>query len=160
MKMWKSKQKNEIFQVLDGRSNSYLIVCSEGNILIDTGLKSSLSTLRKQISKLHLASGRIDYLMLTHTHFDHCRNAASLKEENACEIVLGEAEAKFTLKGYTPIPGGTNTFTRFLSGLGKNLDPKWFSYEPFSADIIVGDRYSFADSDIRIELISTPGMGV
>ncbi len=157
MRMWKTNRKNEIFQVLGGRTNSYLILCEKGNILIDTGVRSTLSEMRKQISKLHLASGKIDYLILTHTHFDHCRNASSIKEENVCEVVVGEPEINFIQKGYTPIPQGTNSFTRFLVKMGNKLDPKWFSYEPFSAEIMVGDHYNFIDSDIKIDLISTPG---
>jgi hydroxyacylglutathione hydrolase len=157
MRMWKTNQKNEIFQVLGGRTNSYLILCDEGNILVDTGVRSSLSELRKQISKLHLASGKIDYLILTHTHFDHCRNTTAIKEENACEVLVGEPEARFIEKGYTPIPHGTNPLTRFIVKIGNNLDPKWFSYEPFSAELLIGDYYNFIDSDIKIELISTPG---
>lgn len=157
MKLWKTKPKNEIFQVLSGRNNCFLIPSEKGNILIDTGLEFAYSSLRKHIEALHLATGKIDYLILTHTHFDHCRNARTIQEEFGSQIVLGEEEADFVKNGYTPIPKGTIPFTKFLVNIGNILGSSWFSYKPFSADIRVGDYFNLMDGDLKIDLISTPG---
>jgi hydroxyacylglutathione hydrolase len=157
MKLWKTKRKNEIFQVLSGRNNCFLIPSEKGNMLIDTGLEFAYSSLRKHIEALHLASGKIDYLILTHTHFDHCRNARTIQEDYGSQIVVGEKEADFVEKGHTPIPKGTFPFTKFLVGIGNKLGSGWFSYQSFSADIRVGDHLNLMDGDLKIDLISTPG---
>jgi glyoxylase-like metal-dependent hydrolase (beta-lactamase superfamily II) len=90
MKLWKTERKNEIFQVLSGRNNCFLIPSEKGNMLIDTGLEFAYSSLRKDIEHLHLATGKIDYLILTHTHFDHCRNARAIQAEYGSQIVVGK----------------------------------------------------------------------
>jgi glyoxylase-like metal-dependent hydrolase (beta-lactamase superfamily II) len=158
MKMWKTNQKNEIFQVLSGRTNCYLIPTDDGNILVDTGVRSAYDSLRKHIRSMHLVNERIDKLVLTHTHFDHCRNAAAIKEEDGCQVIVGKEEAGFVEGGNTPLPRGTFSFSRFLVHLGNKLPAGRFAYDPFQADILVDQLHHLVErQDIRIDLISTPG---
>jgi hydroxyacylglutathione hydrolase len=157
MKMWKTKQKNEVFQILDGRTNCYFIPTDQGNILIDAGMRSVYPSLKKHIKSMHLVNDKVDFLVLTHTHFDHCQSAALVKSENSCRIIVGEKEAEFASKGYTPIPQGTYMVTRFLNSLGNMMIHGSFGYEPFNADILVGDCYNLLSGDIKIDLISTSG---
>lgn len=157
MKMWKTKQKNEIFQVLNGRSNCYYIPTSQGNVLIDTGMRSDYSDLKRHLKSIHLVNDKVDFLALTHTHFDHCRNARSIQDENNCRIIVGAPEAEFAAKGYTPIPEGTFIFTRFLNRLGNMMISGSFGYAPFNADILVGDTYNLMSGEITIDFISTAG---
>jgi hydroxyacylglutathione hydrolase len=157
MKLWKTERKNEIFPGAERQEQLLLIPSEKGNMLIDTGLEFAYSSLRKDIEHLHLATGKIDYLILTHTHFDHCRNARAIQAEYGSQIVVGEKEADFVEEGYTPIPKGTFTFTKFLVHIGNKLGSGWFSYEPFSADIRVEDHFNLMDGDLKIDLISTPG---
>jgi len=160
MKMWKTVNRNEIFLVLSGRTNVYLIPTSQGNVLVDTGVKSTYRHLRKRISAIHLISESIDYLVLTHTHFDHCQNARRIKEKDGCQIILGAEEAEFTVKGKTPIPGGTFSFTRFVVRIGRMLEERQFGYKPFTGDKLVHDDFTLIDEDIKIRLLSTPGHSI
>ena len=155
--MWKTDRKNEIFLAAGGRSNSYLIPTSDGNILIDTGVKSDYSGLRKNIASLHLVAPKIDYLILTHSHFDHCRNVQRLVEEDGCQVIMSEREAGFASKGYTTIPKGTLGFTKFLSKVGTSIGASHFGYPAFKADVLVSERHVLMDDDIKVELISTEG---
>ena len=50
MKLWKSNHCT-IYQVLNGRSNSFLISNQSNSILVDTGRKNSWETLTLQIDK-------------------------------------------------------------------------------------------------------------
>jgi glyoxylase-like metal-dependent hydrolase (beta-lactamase superfamily II) len=156
MKMWKTNLKNEIFQVLSGRTNCYLIPTNTGNILVDTGVRSSFPSLKKHIDAMHLATGNVDYLVLTHTHFDHCQNASAIKEYFASKIVVGQPEADFALQGYTPIPQGTQAITRFLVKIGNKMDQDRFGYDPFEAGLKISERHQFME-DPFIELLPTPG---
>lgn len=157
MKIWKTKQKNEIFRVLDGRTNCYFIPTGKGNILIDAGMRSAYSSLKRHIKSMHLVNENVDYLVLTHTHFDHCQNAAAVKKDNYCHIAVGMQEAGLAAKGYTPIPQGTFTFTRMLNRLGNMMFSGSFGYEPFKADILVGETYNLMSGEINVDLISTRG---
>jgi hydroxyacylglutathione hydrolase len=71
MKIWRTKSGYEIFRVLSGRSNSYLISAKGKNILVDTGKESAFKKLESGINSLPLTGSKLSFLILTHTHFDH-----------------------------------------------------------------------------------------
>ena len=60
-------------------------------------------------------------------------------------------------KGYTPIPKGTQPFTKFISAAGKIVYPKFASPRPFEADIVNEDEMLLYDFGIEGKVISTPG---
>lgn len=157
MKMWKTINRNEIFQVLGGRANAYFISTALGNILIDNGVRSSYPRLMKHINKLHLVSDKIDFLVLTHTHFDHCQNTKRIKDKHKSQIIIGAEEGEFVQQGKTPIPEGTFSFTRVVARLGRMLEIRQFGYAPFKADKLVEDKMTLIKEDIVVEVISTPG---
>jgi len=155
MKSWKTKSGVEIFQVLKNRSNSYLIVSENGNVLIDTGRRSAFLKLRKNIDELKLPQKEIDLLILTHTHYDHCQNASALQKLYGCRTVVSESEAKFAENGYTPLPNGTFLMTRLISRLGTLIGRRRYGYQPFIPDIKIAGNLDLEKFNIRI--ISTPG---
>ncbi|MDD3744373.1 MAG: MBL fold metallo-hydrolase, partial [Lentimicrobiaceae bacterium] len=156
-KSWKTKSGYKIFQVLSKRGNSFLISTPEHNMLVDTGMSSAFKRLFLNINSLKLKNHGIDYLILTHTHFDHCQNAAKIKEQEHCKIIVSEKEKDFAGKGYTPLPKGTTLVTDILSRIGKRLSRKWFGYKPFKPDILIDEEYNFNDDNINIKLFKTEG---
>ena len=64
------RQNCTIYQVLEGRSNSFLVNSGNNYLLIDTGRKNSWGRLNIRIGKI-LGENELSGLMLTHTHFDH-----------------------------------------------------------------------------------------
>lgn len=158
MKVWKTNKKNEVVRILDGRSNSYFISTASGNILVDTGTQNDQNRLLRHLRKLHLARELIDYLILTHTHFDHCQNAAFVKNKWNASIYAGHAEMEYPEKGFTPLPRGIFSFTKFLIGIVDRLNVNYFKYEPFTVDVPVDkDAILMKDEDIKVEIILTPG---
>ena len=156
MRKWKTKNGYEIFRVSAGRSNVYLISTGIGNILVDTGWKYSYHGLLKNIEAVRL-SQPITLLILTHTHFDHCYNAAAIWLQENCKIVISEQDGAFTRNGYTMIPAGTYPVTRFLSHIGKSIGSRWFGYPPFTADLLIGEELDLSHLGYEIKIISTPG---
>ncbi len=73
-------------------SNIYLIIGSEKVALIDTGTGFEV---KKTISSLNdLLSGRkLDYVILTHRHFDHVGGLAAIIDEFHPEIYAGKEDA-------------------------------------------------------------------
>ena len=82
--------------------------------VITTGTKSTYKRLKKKIKK-NIGQNNIDWLVLTHTHFDHCQNAYNLKKDFNCDIVASIKESEYTKSGFTPIPNGTNFLTVITS---------------------------------------------
>ncbi len=155
MKSWKTKNGYEIFQVLNRRSNSYLICSEDGNILVDTGRESAFSKLQKNIGSLNLKLKNIDLLILTHTHYDHCQNAFAIKEQTNCQILMSEYEAEHSQYGFTPLPKGTFPITSYISNLGNRIGQRSFGYKPFVPDVLVTDELDL--TTFKIKLISTSG---
>lgn len=157
MKSWKTNSGNKIFKVLSGRSNAYLIITEKYNILVDTGISSAYRDLDKNIKRVQPSNTKIDYLVLTHTHFDHCQNAARIKNDYGCRIIVSEHEKEFTEAGFTPVPGGTIPITKFIVRIGAKLDLKRFRYKTFTPDILVDEYFELHDGRTDIKIIRTKG---
>jgi len=160
MRNWKLKNGYTIFQVLILRSNCFLISCPNGNILVDTGIKGSRTRLMKNIKSLNLPNSKIDFLILTHSHFDHCRNARYLQENENCKIIMSENEAEYARTGYTTLPEGTIQLTKLVSVLGNIIGEKGFGFDVFNPDILVKENLSLSESGFDIEIIATPGHSI
>jgi hydroxyacylglutathione hydrolase len=160
MKKWITRNGYEVYFILRGGCNCYLVRKDDINILVDTGSSKYFETLQKNLRSLNLQHREIDYLILTHTHYDHCQNAAKIKEQENCQIIISEFDKVSTEKGYTLIPGGTFLVTDLLSRAGKQIGKYLFGYPPFKADIFVNDSLDLAEMDLKIKLIRTAGHSV
>lgn len=157
MKTWKTKNGYIIIKVLSGRSNSYLISKGNYNILVDTGKKSSFKKLKLNIESLNLINKQVSFLILTHTHFDHCQNTARIKVQDNCKIIVSEKEKESIKNGYTSLPDGTSVFTSLISRLGNWFSEKRFGYESFVPDFFINENFDLFNYDLNIQLIKTEG---
>ncbi len=156
MRKWKTKNGFEVFRIISGRSNVYLISTPKGDILVDTGWKFSFDGLQKKIIAMALLQP-VSFLILTHTHFDHCYNAHLIRQQENCKILMSEREEAYTQCGYTPIPSGTLAITKILSRFGKVIGQKWFGYPPFHPDQLIKDELDLSPEGYGVKIISTPG---
>jgi len=155
MKNWILNNGYRIDQLLSGRSNSYLISKDRVNILVDTGRKNKRSLLLMNLKKLH--AEKIDWLILTHSHFDHCENAGYFQKNFNCKVVVSEKGLSNVKRGFAKLPRGTNPFTKFLSIFGNQFLLRLFHYQKFIPDHSYDEFFSFSIPGIDIDLIETPG---
>ena len=127
MKSWILNNGTKIWLVLGGFYNAYLIDSNGKQILVDTGRKSHSKLLNHNLKQLIKEKEQLDYLILTHTHFDHCENAAQIKSDWNCDVVVSKQESHFLIKGSTPLPRGTNIFTYLLSKMGNRFATHWMA---------------------------------
>ena len=71
---------------------SYLITTSEGHILINTNLESSVPLIRDSVEKLGFKFGDIKILLISHAHFDHCAGSAQIKQLTGAEYMVMDAD--------------------------------------------------------------------
>jgi hydroxyacylglutathione hydrolase len=157
MKIWETDSGYEIFRVLSGRSNSYFISAAEQNILVDAGNEAAYTKLKTGINSLYLLNRKISFLILTHTHFDHCQNAAKLKEEENCKIIISIKGKEDSEQGYSKLPKGILPATKPITFLGNLIGKKRFGYKSFDADIFVKDEFDFINYNLKIMLMKTAG---
>ncbi len=155
MKKWKTKSGYEIIRILSGRSNVFLLSNGKKNILIDTSVSRLWNELQKRLELLGIKT--IDYLILTHSHFDHAANAGRIKEKFNSKVIIQINEEKYLSNGENILPKGTVFFTRpILNLLGKRLI-HIFKYEQCQPDLLIESKYDLKEFGDNVYLMHTPG---
>ena len=154
MKTWDTNSGYKIIQVLSGRSNVFLLTNGVQNILIDTNPKSKRNKLEKQLNNLKV--NHIDYLILTHTHFDHAGNTAFIQNKYKAKIIVHTSEADYLKNGYSPLPQGSIFPTKILIFLANKLHFR-FLYEPCIADIQAKETFNLSNFGFNAYILYTPG---
>jgi len=143
------KITDEIFQVGGGEYTSYedaavYLIHFEGHAaLVDAGCGRSMERLCKNIRACGVDPKAIEYLLITHCHYDHTGGAKDVKKISGCKAVAHELDARF-------LEAGDNRVTA----------ASWYgaSFEPF----VVEEKLSLPHEYIylgnkKIEAIHTPG---
>ena len=81
----------------------YMICFGEQAALIDAGTGTGHKRLIKNIEKCGVNASQIEYLFLTHCHFDHTGGAQKVRDECSCQIVAHELDAIYLEKGDTNV---------------------------------------------------------
>jgi len=157
MKKWRTTGGTDIWQVLHGRSNAYLLCRGDRYILVDTGRKKNRRLLCRNLETLGILKASSLLLVLTHTHFDHAENAAYLKKKYSAQIAVHEEEADFLGKGSSPLPGGTLPVLRQVAGVVKKLVGPFFDFEAVLPDYRVSGPFDLKDHGFEGSLMSIPG---
>ncbi len=101
---------SEIFQVggtlTDSRTLSapedaavYLIVINDCAAVVDMGCGHSIDRIMDNIKSCGIHPSNVDYLLLTHCHFDHTGGAADFRARTGCNIVAHALDAVYLEKG-------------------------------------------------------------
>ena len=77
----------------------YLIRFGEKAALIDAGCGGAHDNLASNISDVLPSDVEIEYLFLTHCHYDHTGGAEAVREQYGCRIVAHELDAAFLENG-------------------------------------------------------------
>jgi len=155
MKTWITKNGYKIIQMLSGRSNVFLLTNGEKNLLVDTSPAYRWNKLVKHLHALQVK--RIDYLILTHAHFDHAANARRIKEKYKASVIVHKNEAPYLMSGDNIIPQGTNSFTRTLMHVLARPFSVLFRYEPCEYDFLVDSVFDLKDFGFNACIMHTPG---
>lgn len=104
---------NEIFQVGGGRHTSfsdaaiYLINFGGHAALVDAGCGHSQDTVVENIIASGVGIEEIEYLLITHCHYDHTGGAKALKDLTRCQVIAHELEAQFLERGDNTVTGAS-----------------------------------------------------
>jgi metallo-beta-lactamase class B len=78
---------------------SYLITTSEGHILINSSLESSVPLIRASVEKLGFHFSDIKILLISHGHWDHCAGSALVKELTGAKYYVMEGDVSVVESG-------------------------------------------------------------
>jgi metallo-beta-lactamase class B len=116
--------------------SSFLIVTSEGNILLDSAFNQSVPLIRESIRTLGFRFEDIRILLSSHAHFDHVAGHAWIQEETGAQVIASELDAEVIARG------------------GDDL---WEGWRPSRIDRVIrdGDRVRLGETELTAHL--TPG---
>ena len=158
MKIWNTKSGNKIIQILSGRSNVFVLTNGIKNILIDTGTARKWEKLNSKLKSLNI--NKLDFLILTHTHFDHVANSFKLKTYYDPKVVVHRKEELYLSNGTNRFPRGTNPITRFLINvIGDKITYK-YNFTPCQPDILFDSIFKFNELGFNAYLLETPGHSI
>ena len=83
-----------IYYVGTKKLSSFLVVTSEGNILINTTYERNVPTIAKSIEKLGFKVSDIRIILGNHAHGDHMEGDAALKRMTGAEVVVMGQDVK------------------------------------------------------------------
>lgn len=158
MKKWTTRNGSEIYQLLTVRSNVFLLKSNQTTTLIDTSMSLNWHRLQRRIKRLGVT--KIDYLFLTHTHFDHAGNAAKIKEKYGAQVIVHHLEAENVATGKNRLPVGTLVYSKMMIKIFETFFTKNFGYQPCQPDLIWNNQPIFENHEIDWQIISTPGHSV
>ncbi|MGB6063292.1 MAG: MBL fold metallo-hydrolase [Desulfomonilaceae bacterium] len=141
--------KNNLWQV-GGRGLTdpadaavYLVRFGDKAALIDAGSGRDHLQLKKNIAECLEPNVQLEYLLLTHCHFDHAGGAQALRDEYGCRIVAHELDAIYLESGDDRVTGAARC--------GAHL-------EPFVVDIkLQGQVSTIAFGSGTVTAIHCPG---
>jgi glyoxylase-like metal-dependent hydrolase (beta-lactamase superfamily II) len=77
----------------------YLVRFGEKAVLIDAGCGNAQEALFENISEVLPPEVEIEYLLLTHCHYDHTGGAEAVRKHSNCRIVVHELDAAYLENG-------------------------------------------------------------
>lgn len=121
----------------------YLVLFGDKAALIDAGSGRDHSTLTKSITECLGTKGQLEYLLLTHCHFDHTGGAEAIRDEYGCRIVAHELDAVYIESGDNHVTGAARHRVHF---------------KPFSIDIkLQGEESVISIGNGTVTAIHCPG---
>lgn len=143
------KITNEIYQVggsgLTAMEDAaiYLINFGGHAALVDAGCGRVQERLFKNIQHYGVGSEQIEYLLITHCHYDHTGGIQGVKERTNCQVVAHELDARYLEQGDGIVTAA-----------------KWYgsSLEPLKIDIkLTGEEEEIDLGGRSVKAIHTPG---
>jgi glyoxylase-like metal-dependent hydrolase (beta-lactamase superfamily II) len=143
------KITEEIYQVGGGNLTSpedaatYVVRSHDHAALVDAGCGYSQIQLFQNIETCGIKLDRIEYLLITHCHFDHTGGAMAVRDRTGCKIVAHEREAGFLEEADQRVTAA-----------------KWYGafLDPFQVDVkLKGSRQDLWLGEKRIEAVQVPG---
>jgi hydroxyacylglutathione hydrolase len=155
MRTWETPGGYKITRILSGRSNVFLLTNGENNIMIDTSPRSMWKLLVKRL-KLQRVNF-IDYLILTHTHYDHAGNAKKIRDKYGARVIVHSDEASYLASGDNIVPRGTNVITKFIIRLLAKQFLSAARFEPCQYDYLVHSIFDLKNFGFNAYILHTPG---
>ena len=148
------KVNDAIYQAT-GFSNTFLVLTSDGNVIIDTSIAGAGTRHQTLLNKVSTAP--IKYILLTHGHGDHT-GGVYLWKQPGTQVVAQKLFSEFRayqdrLQGFF----NRNNAAQFNFDLDRVTTQARSPQQRVEATILFDDRHEFDLGGVKFELLHTPG---
>ncbi len=128
-----------VFNVTVIMTNCYLLTDEKSGkmAVVDPGGKSD-----KLISKINKSGGKLEYVILTHGHYDHIGYSKQLADMFGAKVIC---------------PRKTQSFLNDNVLNHSAFHPDFEEIKPYKADVLLDDGDTFTLGETEIKFIETPG---
>jgi glyoxylase-like metal-dependent hydrolase (beta-lactamase superfamily II) len=147
----------EVLSIRLASVNCYLINARGGFVLIDSSKPEKRSELEGALTEAGCAPGTLRLIALTHGDYDHCGNAAYLREKYKTKIAMHHEDAERVHRGdwslnMKPKPDKFGLAFRLAS-----LFIKPGPFETFEPDVSLQDGQSLSEYGLEATVLYLPG---
>jgi glyoxylase-like metal-dependent hydrolase (beta-lactamase superfamily II) len=134
--------------------NCYLVEVADGFVLIDTAKTGQRRAVEAALEGAGCTPGNLKLIVLTHGDFDHCGNAAYLRQKYATRIALHGSDAGMVENGdMFASRKQLNPIMRSLMGLIFSLA----AADRFKPDVLLKEDDDLAAYGLAAKVIELPG---
>ncbi len=147
----------KVIPIKAGIGNCFLVIQEDKFFLVDTGEKDNESNIAKAITSRGLKLNNLQFIFLTHTHYDHAGSAYALKQMTGASIIVHESEIDYLIDGFQPLPKGTSPFFKFIIALGSLRKKSKTTINGVKPDITFSNSLNLNNFGFDAKIIHTPG---
>jgi len=147
----------KIIPIKAGVGNCFLVIQNNKFFLVDTGNAGYEDKILTAITSRGLNPLDLQFIFLTHTHYDHAGSAYAIKEKTGSKIIVHESEADYLINGFHPIPNGTSPFFKIIIAFGRINEKSRSSFKAVIPDITFSDSIDLQEFGLDAKIIHTPG---
>lgn len=140
----------------------FLVLSGESAVLLDSGFGFSAVKTADAVER-HLAGRRLDYILATHSHYDHVSGAAFLKRRFPGVQIAGSRHAASVLShpNARALMRSLNSIVRARgtahADVGADSDAVPDCFDELAVDVILDDGDELAVPGMPVRAIATPG---
>ncbi|MCD6322612.1 MAG: MBL fold metallo-hydrolase, partial [Clostridiales bacterium] len=149
-------KKIDIKRIDLGGSNSYLVKCDDGYILVDTGIKGAGEKLVPELKKYNSKPENIRLIILTHNHYDHTMGLIEVKKLTGAPVAIHEAETGLSGEEQPAKVNEASFLFRMIVKVFGSITPKQETAK-IIADIKICDEMDLSEYGVDAKLYHVPG---
>lgn len=152
---------NEIKNIKVSDTNCFLIKAKKGYLLIDTGPPGKINKFIKLLHKKNIDIQEINYILLTHHHYDHIGLVYDILQRTEARLILHKNMIPFLEKGISKMEKSNKVFVNLINCLIFHFIPPEYPPVKVQEDrdyIIENDNFTLL-KDLGIDgiILTTPG---
>jgi hydroxyacylglutathione hydrolase len=146
---------SDIIPIGPAAANCYLVL-GEKPYLVDTNVPKARGKIMQALSENGLEPEDLEYILITHHHYDHTGSVAELKRLSGARVAAGEKDAAI-IDGSQPQPGpgGLSFMGKLMGKLPRSWIESYQNFDKVEVDLVLEDGDTI--DELGLEVLALPG---